>query len=406
MSADTIDAAPPGNAPVAASRSSRWQLIPFGVTIVMVAYAGLFVAMGTGLLGSHKLLLGPDFVTFYSGSWMAQHGNILPIWSMPDLFAVENQLTGATNPVPWFYPPTFLLLMLPAALLPYLASLAIWVIGASSLWIASVRKATTIKHSWWLVLGFPGWWWCIMDGQNGVLTAAFAGFAAWAWSKDRRILSGAFIGLLAIKPHLAIGLAIVLLAARAWRTIAAAAGTALAFLAVSVMVFGWQTIPAWITSMGDASANVQSGFLPWQNMPTVYASLRKGGLEHLPALGIHAVVALATVVVLWIIGKRAKDWRWMWAAGMVGGFIILPYGYDYDLVWLLLPILWLAETRTSKPEKVILALAWVAPLVGTDLAEFGHTLQFTPLVLAAVLWMVWRRVQAERSSGQERRTPG
>lgn len=37
------------------------------------------------------------------------------------------------------------------------------------------------------------------------------------------------------------------------------------------------------------------------------------------------------VVALWQIGRRA-NWRLLWAAGIVGGFLIVPYGYDYDLL--------------------------------------------------------------------------
>ena len=66
-------------------------------------------------------------------------------------------------------------------------------------------------------------------------------------------------------------------------------------------------------------------------MPSAYAMLRLLGVTHPAALATHAVVALAVVVALWQIGRRA-NWRLLWAAGIVGGFLIVPYGYDYDLL--------------------------------------------------------------------------
>jgi hypothetical protein len=92
------------------------------------------------------------------------------------------------------------------------------------------------------------------------------------------------------------------------------------------------------------------------------------------------------------VGRRATDWRLLWAAGMIGGFLIVPYGYDYDLLWLLLPILWLVELGTSRPEQVLLAAAWVLPFVASILAGPPLRAQVAPLVLAGLLWMVWRRL--------------
>lgn len=380
---------------VATPADSRWELLAFAATVAMVAYAGLFVAWSQGLLDGAVHILSPDFVAFYSASWMALHsGDATSIWSLDSLFAVQAQLTGATDPVPWFYPPTFLLVILPVSLLPYLASVVVWALVTATAWIISVVKATTVRHSWWVILGFPGLWRCLVGGQNGLLTAAIIGFAAWAWAKDRTVLSGVLVGLLIIKPHLALGVAVALLAVQAWRAVAAAVITALGFLGLSTLVFGWQTVPAWLGSMSEAFLDVQTGALPWSEMPSVYASLRMTGMDHTPALAIYLVIAVAATIAVVLIARRTTDWRWLWGAGMVGVFLMLPYSYSYDLAWLLLPILWLAETPTSKPEKVLLATAWIAPLAATTISQYSPVPQLTPLVLVGLMWMLWRRAGA------------
>ena len=71
----------------------------------------------------------------------------------------------------------------------------------------------------------------------------------------------------------------------------------------------------------------------------------------------------------------------------------MPYGYDYDLLWLLPPILWLAATRTTRLEKALLGLAWAAPFGATMLAQWSQ-LQVACILLGGLLWLVWRRLPA------------
>lgn len=383
-------------APANRAGGERWKLAAFAVLVAMVGYTVLYLLWITGRIDGVAHIPDADFVAFYSASWQATFGGgPLPVWDYQHLFTIQQQLAGTTDAVPWFYPATFLLVVAPLALLPYGWAFAAWLAITVPLWILVVRRAAGARHSWLLVLGFPALWWSALNGQNSFLTAAIVGLAGIAWQKDRRTLSGVMLGLLIIKPHLAVGLAIVLFAARAWRTLAAAAATALAGVVVSVIVFGWATLPAWLGSLSDASSLVAEGQLPWEKMPSVYAMLRLLGLAHPAALAAHAVVALAVAVALWHIGRRATDSHLLWAAGIIGGFLIVPYGYDYDLLWLLPPILWLAATRTTRLEKVLLGLAWAAPFGATMLAQWSH-LQVACILLGGLLWLVWRRLPAVR----------
>jgi len=64
-----------------------------------------------------------------------------------------------------------------------------------------------------------------------LLTAALAGAALLSLER-RPILAGVFIGLLAIKPHLALLFPVALIAIGAWRTLLAAAVTGTTFIFV------------------------------------------------------------------------------------------------------------------------------------------------------------------------------
>ena len=74
-------------------------------------------------------------------------------------------------------------------------------------------------------------------GQNSVLTAGLAALALHLLGK-RPVVAGVVIGLLAIKPQLAVVFPFVLIAARAWRTFAAAALSATLFAAAGIALTG------------------------------------------------------------------------------------------------------------------------------------------------------------------------
>src|SRR5204863_3126413 len=122
------------------------------------------------------------------------------------------------------YPPTFLLAVTPLGLLPYPAALAAFVPGTAALWAALVRRILPDRRAWIVAAAAPAGLITLLDGQNALLTGALAGFAL-LWLDRRPILAGVLIGLLAIKPHLAVLFPLALLAEARWRTIAAAAAT-------------------------------------------------------------------------------------------------------------------------------------------------------------------------------------
>jgi len=145
----------------------------------------------------------------------------------------------------WHYPPTFLLAVLPLGLLAYPAALGVFTLAGAGLWAALVRRVAADRRAWIVAAAAPAGLINLLDGQNGFLTAALAGFALLLLAR-RPVLAGVLIGLLAIKPHLAVLFPLALLADRQWRAIAAAAITAALFAATSIAVFGWGTLFAFL----------------------------------------------------------------------------------------------------------------------------------------------------------------
>ena len=340
--------------------------------------------------------VGSDFVTFYAASTLALAGDGVQAWDIAALAKVQLVLfpAYALGPFAWFYPPTFLLLVTPFAFLPYLAAFAAFVASTAAVWYAALRKAIGRPGAGWLVAAFPGLWVCVAHGQNGLLTAALAG-GSLLLLRRRPVLSGVLLGLLMIKPQLAVVFAVALVATRAWRTMLVAAGTALAFLGVSVAAFGARSLPAWFDSLQLARLATEDGYLPWHKMPSTFAMLRLLGASVEWSYLVHGLVSLVAVAAVLLVWRRADSLRLRGAVLMAATFLVNPYAFDYDLAWLAFPIAWLAchglERGWRRGDREVLTAAWVLPMVATSVALLTHV-QLAPLVLGALVWIAVRRV--------------
>src|SRR5262249_20816814 len=119
----------------------------------------------------------------------------------------------------FFYPPLFLLICLPLALLPYGVALAVWVGTTGAACLAVVRML--LPKCWpaaLVLLAFPGMLMNAGHGQNGALSTALLGAATLQLDRRPR-LAGAFLGAMCFKPQLALLVVPALLAARRWQTL-------------------------------------------------------------------------------------------------------------------------------------------------------------------------------------------
>ena len=376
-----------------AERLRVYPRLVIGVCAVAVLAYALSLHDGLDPRGQ---ALGADFVTFYSASTLALAGNGLDAYTVASLSAVERHLFPAFSlgPYAWFYPPTFLLLIAPLALLPYLAALALFIGTTAAAWAVTLGRAIGRSGAGWLIAAFPGLWICIAQGQNGLLTAALAGGSLLLLTRQP-MLSGVLLGLLVIKPQLAVVFAVALIATRAWRTMLVAAGTALAFLGVSVAVFGPRSLPAWFESLQLARTATEAGYLPWHKMPSTFAMLRLVGASVEWSYIVHGLVSLIALTAVWVVWRRSDSLRLRGSVLMAATFIVNPYAFDYDLAWLAFPIAWLAchglDQGWRRGDREVLTAVWLLPVLSTTIAYLTHV-QTGPIVLGALVWIAVRRV--------------
>jgi len=344
-----------------------------------------------------------DFVLAWAASHLALTGHALDAYSIPSLIKAQQIAEpGPQDVYGWFYPPSYYLLILPLALLPYAAAYWSFMLSTLGGYLLVFRRIIRGKTAMWCLAGFSGLWGNLYCGQNGFLTAAIAGIALLSLER-RPVLAGVFIGLLAIKPHLAVLFPVALLAIGAWRTLITAAVTAITFMAIGTLTLGTAVLKAFFASLGDARhLCLENGSLLWKKMPSVFAFLRLLGTPVTWAYVVHCIVAAVAVIAVWQVWRHCQNWNLRGAALMTATFLVSPYAYDYDLAWLAFPIAWLAvdglRNGWLRGEREALVAAWLMPLLMSPIAG-ALKFQIGPLVLCSLLWITVRRANAASMMG-------
>ncbi|MGN5478965.1 glycosyltransferase 87 family protein [Cupriavidus basilensis] len=77
-------------------------------------------------------------------------------------------LQSGGGKLPWLYPPTFLLPLLPLGLVPYGVAASIFLLGASRWYGWAMRRTLPWRSAWIAAMGFPGVAVAPATGQNSL----------------------------------------------------------------------------------------------------------------------------------------------------------------------------------------------------------------------------------------------
>ena len=334
---------------------------------------------------------GSDFLAFWGGGRAVLFG--FPEFAY-DLAWQERTQTSAGFDG-WYAfvnPPPFLFLAAPFAALPYPAAWIAWVVLTYAAWAwVSVRA---LPRLWPLVLVFPGALIAAGHAQNGFVTGALL-VGGVALLDRRPLMAGALLGALIVKPHLALLVPFWLAAGGRWRAFAAAAASSAGLLLLSWLAFGTNTLIGNVNSWQASAAIMRAADADFLlRMATPYAQVRLFAGET-AALVVSGVIALAMLALVVLSGRRFGG------DAMAGGAFMLaatalasPYLFNYDLPFLVLPILWLVREGLRDGfrqwEKLLLVALWFAPYA-TRAAALPLGLNLMPLASALLVWLVWSR---------------
>ena len=289
-------------------------------------------------------------------------------------------------------PPPFLFVAAPFAVFSYPVAWALWVAATYVGWAWVATRA--FPRLWLLVVTFPGALIAAGHAQNGFVTGAL--LVGGIWLLDRRpLLAGALLGALIVKPHLALLVPLWLAAGGHWRAFFVAGASAAGLLLLSWAVFGGDTMLAYTGSWQASAALMRAADADFLlRMATPYAQVRLYA-------GEEAALVTAAGVGLAMCAFVVLSWRRFGGDTMATGALMLaatalasPYLFNYDLPFLVLPILWLAREGLRQGfrewEKLLLAALWFAPYA-TRAAALPLGLNLMPLASALLVWLVWIR---------------
>jgi hypothetical protein len=329
-------------------------------------FAAIALARGEARLVSEGGGVGYDFACFWGAGRLALAGQALAAYDWGQLKgSLDREMAFGGNPLqfplPFFYPPTFLLVLGPLALLPFAVGLAVWLVATLAAYLAMLRAILPGPTALITALAAPPVFITLWVGQNGLLTAALVG-GTLALLDRRPLASGALLGLLVYKPHFGVLFPMVLAATGRWRAFAAAALTIAALAGITGLLFGWEIFPAAASALLSAGQyNLVSGTTPWFKLQSVYGMLRAAGVDSAAAGAAHGTVAVAAALATLLVW-RSRQSNALKAASLATAMLLLPpYVAIYDLPLLTVPLAFLVrdglESGFRPRERLALALA-------------------------------------------------
>lgn len=359
------------------------------VTAIVSVIAATFVIVLILRFRSDEQWLLMDFTAFWAAAVTALDGNPATAYDWGALKEIQKAAIGADFPVqmPWHYPPSFQLLVAPLGMLPLFAAHGLWSLATLGIYLLAVHAIFPGRTAVLAAFAPATTAILVVNGQTGFLTAALTGLGLLWW---RRLpnAAGIAIGLLSIKPQLALGFPIALIAAGRWRILAVAALSALGLAALSWAALGIETWRAFLDSTGAAVATLEN-FDRWFLHASAYGGMRHLGFGFGGAMAVQGVVSIAVGAALWHAmrsDRAGPDFR----AALIAYACIAfsPRVMDYDILTLFIGALFHvrhARVRGFFPGECMIFL--IAPMItlGDLLLASAVNALVAPLLVAALL---------------------
>jgi hypothetical protein len=376
----------------------------------------IFLTLSLALLGAYFNYLAHagnsfnDFFVFWSAARDLQQQ---PLAHLYDAAAFQDFMRSLAltpipaTPHPFLYPPPAALLFAPFGLIPFRTSLLLWNGLSLTLYLAAAWQALRPRTALALVAMLaPATMVNLLFGQTGLLTSALTlfGFSLLA---ERPVRSGILLGLLVIKPQLALLPLLILLILRKRRAIVAAALTVLLLVTASLLAFGVDAWQAWLSSLNEFSGQLSTSDAHQHHGATVYFGLLSIGMNAHIALAIQAFTALLVLGAIIRVIRRGAGKAEAIMAALIGPFLASPYALIYDLPMIgAVCVMLFNEGRRGgflDGELLAITAAWVLPLLA--FVPEGRVAAVVPVVLCGLLLVVLRRSAAGSAAALPEATP-
>ncbi len=390
---------------------SRVRAYSVGLCIIYIAIWGASVIRGAPPLNSNREPIGGDYIAFYAAGRLVLQGQASLMY---DRAAVQSVQSAALNgAVPGFYdpyrnPPFFALVFAPLAWLDLLPSFALWsIISLALLWVAlwqspgHMRQRGAKTEGLLLAcLGFPGVYFCLIDGQNSTLSLLLYVLVYRALLAGRERRAGTFAALGLFKPQLFFLLPVLLFATRRWRSLGAYVGTTALLALISLSLVGTNGIVDWARSLLDfESGNAERNGWRMSSVTAFITQLVPGHISVALALSLVACTALVGLLIaVWRRPGGDSLSAYGWSLTVLIALLVDPHLVDYDLTTLVL--VGILVTPVVPSIRLLAVVLYALMLVRFQIPLLGGSLQLVTVALVAAGYLVYRRLGHARPSSR------
>ena len=330
------------------------------VVLAILAAISAIQFQAPHLLGAEKSLT--DYDAFHIAGLLALDGRAEDAYRFETMLAAQQEFTGTVSMMPWTYPPPFTLFVAGMANLPIGLGFLLFIVSTLAMYLVVLRRIAGVYWPGVLIVMLPTLPLLMRTGQNGFLAGALTGLFLLAFLQ-RKPGAGLPLGLMIIKPHLAVAMAVMTLVERRWQTVMIAAVTVAIALLIPSLVFGLSIWPAFFDGIAQSGDFLARGEYKLYRMTSLYAAAHTLGAGPALAMAIQAAGALGAIAAMLAARMRKLAPHRLAAAICCATLFISPYGYDYDLTIFGLAVAFVLPDllqRTRPLEQIgMVALVWL-----------------------------------------------
>lgn len=330
-----------------------------------VAFALLLIAFAIGAFWTiwfHPT--GIDFVSFWSAGRMALDGNPGSAYNIIAHHQVELSAAPDVGLMPFPYPPPFLMVVTPFALATFPIAFILWILITGAFYTIAGERVAPVPY----VLASPPVLTGTMVGQSSLLTGGMLIFGLTLLAR-KRFLAGAILGLLVIKPQLALMLPIAMLAGKQWSAIAGAILSSAATLLLALLIFGLDSYRGFFNILPHYVTYLQESRWQWAELASTFAFMRYFGISASASLMVHLTVTIGAALIT--ATAWARDWDEKVPILSAATLLAPAYLLTYDAVLLIIP----AGVLIAQKRFRALGLLWILCAIPV---LHGYNLYFGP----------------------------
>ena len=388
------------------------------VILIFVAVYAFGLIRHDGMIDGFGHVIGGDLLSVRSAAAIVLDGRGAELYDFSvqaayQQAAVAPQKLPGVNP--FVSPPFVAVLCAPWTLLPFAPALVLWTALLHACLVAALMVMSRaapltgrqLPSMLLLSLSFYPVLEGLMAGSNSLFELPIFALMLPALRSGHEARAGVLLGLQLYRPQLALVPLVVFAVKRRWRILAGFAGVGAVWVLLSLLVAP-RSLLDWLALGPLLSRMIFEKGMPSALFASVYALfLLPLGPEHFAmAMAAGALVSLALLALLlgvwmgpWDPGGEPFDLRF--AALLLVAPLVSQYLQLHDFALLILPALVVAEYRLAHPAPEerrlvsrVLAVVWIACLVGPPIVSRVVPLPLAPLAAMLLGWVVLRAWRA------------